>query len=252
MAQLSKSWKPELTELEQQMNQADQSDQNYADQVAGQALTSANSYADTKKAEAISAANSYADTKKAEAISSANSYADSNKAARQNSSISSSGDMSFGSWQPSWNEVYNLRLTNANNAMIFYVGGVTNDYRAGVQVGHSSPSYAGVYGTMELNPFGGTVRINGNSAYHTGNMTLPEDKAAGAVGTYAMLYNGSASSLIVKGQTRAGSDLEWANAAGLREGGVPVETASGTWRCMGYSSNTSGAENKTTLWLRIA
>ena len=239
MAQLSKSWNPELTALEQQMNQADQSDQNYADQVAGQALTSANSYADTKKIEAISAANSYADN---------------SKASNSDAAISSSSSLTVGSVSaipddPSgWSVNYNLKLTNSNNALTMYVGGQVNDRKAMIQAGHASAPFANSLGQLQLNPLGGAVSINGFSPYHTGNFTPPEDREAGAVGTTALLYAGGTSGYF-PGATQPGSNLEWATASGWRE---PQENPSGTWRLMGTIRITGSAEERTSLWLRIS
>lgn len=62
-----------------------------------------------------------------------------------------------------WNyyDKYNLMLENSNNALVFTVGGVTNDRKAIIQVGHNSNSYASALGTLQLNPFGGAVTVNG-------------------------------------------------------------------------------------------
>lgn len=239
MAQLNKSWTPELTELEQQLLNQDNNDRAYADQVSGQALTSANSYADSKKTEAISAANSYADNSKA-----------SNSDAR----ISSNSSLTVGSVNalsddPSrWSANYNLKLENSNNALTLYVGGQVNDRKAMIQAGHASAPFANALGQLQLNPLGGAVSINGFFPYHTGNFTPPEDKAAGAVGTYALLYAGTTSGYF-PGTTVAGSNLEWAAASGLRE---PQENPPGTWRLMGHVRINGTAEDRTSIWLRIS
>jgi hypothetical protein len=71
---------------------------------------------------------------------------------------------------------------------------------------------------------------------------------SGAVGTYAFLQLMVGVTVNNNG-TRAGSDLAYANAAGVN--GTPV---SGTWRNMGgtvFGSGSAGA-GATTLWLRIS
>ncbi len=78
--------------------------------------------------------------------------------------------------------------------------------------------------------------------------------AAGAVGTYAMLYDndGNAGTLTRSfGSTLAASLLQPTSASGGFSG-----TVSGTWRCMGRSQSGSGIPTSTpqrvTLWLRIS
>ena len=60
-----------------------------------------------------------------------------------------------------WNAPANssLFLTNNNNALSFYVGGMQNERTANIQVGHNSPSYATALGTLYLNRLGGNVCI---------------------------------------------------------------------------------------------
>jgi len=62
-----------------------------------------------------------------------------------------------------WNSPDNcsLKLKNTNNALAVIVGGVTNDRKAIIQVGHETPFYGNNLGILELNPFGGEVRANG-------------------------------------------------------------------------------------------
>ena len=70
-----------------------------------------------------------------------------------------------------WNSLdnSNLFLENSNNAMSFYVGGNSNERRAMIQVGHASGGYAQYTGELRLNPLGGGVTINNNTAWHAGN-----------------------------------------------------------------------------------
>jgi hypothetical protein len=72
--------------------------------------------------------------------------------------------------------------------------------------------------------------------------------SAGAVGTYMMARYDGASGPITFGATVSGSDLSPSNASGNNVGSAQT----GTWRCMGYSLNSSVSENLTTLWLRIS
>lgn len=69
--------------------------------------------------------------------------------------------------------------------------------------------------------------------------------AAAAVGSYAMLKN-QTTSIISPGSILAGSSLSWSSAAGDASG-----SPGGSWRCMGYANQNSGASG-VTLWLRIS
>jgi len=69
--------------------------------------------------------------------------------------------------------------------------------------------------------------------------------SVGAVGTYALLFKTS-SSAANPGSVFGGSELRYSSAA-ADSGGIP----SGSWRCMGYVPNNSGASG-VTLWLRVA
>lgn len=85
--------------------------------------------------------------------------------------------------------------------------------------------------------------------------------AIGAIGTYAWLGDTSTTSTAAGG-TRAGSNLRYAgisattsftndatvSSSHVGNGGTP----SGTWRCMGRSSNVTGSNYPATLWLRIS
>jgi len=69
--------------------------------------------------------------------------------------------------------------------------------------------------------------------------------SAGAVGTYALLRNANNTTLNA-GDTVTGG-LEFANSGGSSSG-----SASGTWRCMGYTEGGAGNARITTLFFRIS
>ena len=72
--------------------------------------------------------------------------------------------------------------------------------------------------------------------------------SAGAVGTYAMLFNDSGGAM-APGDTRAGSNLRYSNASATITGtGV-----SGTWRCMGRVAATGTDDpDRVSVFLRIS
>lgn len=70
--------------------------------------------------------------------------------------------------------------------------------------------------------------------------------AVGDVGSYAFLAGGGTA--YSPGATAAGSALKYSSAD---DGSISTTTATGTWRCMGYTSGT-GTGKQMTLWLRIA
>ncbi|UIS74277.1 hypothetical protein pA_gene0062 [Aeromonas phage phiA008] len=60
-----------------------------------------------------------------------------------------------------------------NNALYFIADGAFNARRFGIQSGHEDPGYATAYGILDLNPFGGAVRVNGGTVYHTNYVPTP-------------------------------------------------------------------------------
>lgn len=68
-----------------------------------------------------------------------------------------------------------------NNALYFIADAALNARRFGIQSGHEDPGYATAYGVLDLNPFGGTVRVNGGIVYHTNYAPTPA-----AVGALAL------------------------------------------------------------------
>ena len=74
------------------------------------------------------------------------------------------------------------------------------------------------------------------------------ETTANNVGTYAFLRLLSPSSTDYDANsTLSGSSLAYSNSSESNSGSL-----SGTWRCMGYSPNTSGSVTTATLWLRIS
>lgn len=69
-----------------------------------------------------------------------------------------------------------------NNALYFIADAALNARRFGIQSGHEHPAYATSYGILDLNPFGGIVRVNGGIVYHTNYAPTPA-----AVGALALV-----------------------------------------------------------------
>lgn len=68
-----------------------------------------------------------------------------------------------------------------NNVLYFIADAALNARRFGIQSGHEDPGYATSYGVLDLNPFGGNVRVNGGLVYHTNYVPTPA-----AVGALAL------------------------------------------------------------------
>lgn len=80
-------------------------------------------------------------------------------------------------------------------------------------------------------------------------LTANASSAAGAVGTYAMMYWTITGSILNPGDTVAGSNLRYSPAGAGSFG----STSTGTWKCMGYADGTSGnTGDRITLFLRVA
>lgn len=106
----------------------------------------------------------------------------------------------------------------------------------------ASPGNDKVYGTDGAGARG--WRDAPTPDFGAGNAAL----ALGAVGTYAFMATGGTGA-VAAGGTVAGSSLSYSNA----NASSPDPSASGTWRCLGkVPASTSGAENRTTLYLRIS
>jgi Tfp pilus assembly protein PilV len=82
--------------------------------------------------------------------------------------------------------------------------------------------------------------------------------SAGAVGTYALLWDSTSTSGRLPGVTLAGSSLQYAaTSIGGTVAGNSGTSPAGTWRLMGASgwsngSASSGVGTRTSVWLRIS
>ena len=66
-----------------------------------------------------------------------------------------------------------LSVNISNNGLHFFGDGRINARRFGIQSGHEIPEYASAFGILELNPFGGVVKIGEGGLLTTGNVTAP-------------------------------------------------------------------------------
>lgn len=73
------------------------------------------------------------------------------------------------------------RILVGNNGLFFIADAGFNARRFGIQAGHGSQEYTTSYGTLDLNPYGGVVRVNGGTVYHTNYVPTPA-----AVGALAL------------------------------------------------------------------
>lgn len=73
------------------------------------------------------------------------------------------------------------KITAGNSGLHFLADAALDARLFGIQSGHSSAANATSYGVLDLNPFGGLVRVNGGSVYHTGYVPTPA-----AVGALAL------------------------------------------------------------------
>ena len=73
------------------------------------------------------------------------------------------------------------KITAGNSGLHFLADAALDARLFGIQSGHSSAANATSYGILDLNPFGGLVRVNGGSVYHTGYAPTPA-----AVGALAL------------------------------------------------------------------
>lgn len=58
-----------------------------------------------------------------------------------------------------WNRIESLKISNSNNALVFYAGGTFNERVSFIQSGHNDGVYSDVGGVLALNPFGGNVGV---------------------------------------------------------------------------------------------
>lgn len=81
-------------------------------------------------------------------------------------------------WNKDSDRVFSMQASN--NKMNFWVSDRSNDRNAYIQVGHSDTDYSKILGTLNLNPFGGPVLVNGRTVWHSGNFN-PDSKITKAV-----------------------------------------------------------------------
>jgi len=137
--------------------------------------------------------------------------------------------------QPSW-------LVGGNDGVTLYV---YNPANFSVNYANSAGN-ANSVGGWDIN--GILNQINDRAYWRTQEFIT--NSGAGGVATYAMLArwdSGAGGGAANPGDQVAGSGLRWANANGIY-GGAP----GGSWRCMGYSINSSRQDDKVTNWLRYA
>ena len=100
---------------------------------------------------------------------------------------------------------------------------------------------------------GVTVISNGAGSAPTTSQVLSAtaSASAGAVGTYAVMYNDSDNDYLSPGGTQSSSSLYWGN-TGSDWRGNSVRP-SGTWRILGIArSRQSGNTGKSSVWLRVS
>lgn len=89
-----------------------------------------------------------------------------------------------------------------NNAVHIFGDDRENARRMGIQAGHASAYYATAFGILELNPYGGEVRVNGNKVYTTGDRPSAAD--VGAYSKTEMPYESGTFTPVVAGASTAG------------------------------------------------
>lgn len=71
-----------------------------------------------------------------------------------------------------------LKIRVGNNALHFIAEARENARRFGIQSGHEHSNYANAVGILDLNPFGGDVRVNGHKVYAANNKPTAADVGA--------------------------------------------------------------------------
>lgn len=118
-----------------------------------------------------------------------------------------------------------------NNALYFIADGAFNARRFGIQSGHEDPGYATAYGILDLNPFGGTVRVNGGTVYHTNYVPTPA-----AVGALA-LSGGTLTGTLAQSMGGYGGRMTAAGGYAYLQGGkVGGDTADQKLKITGISA----------------
>ncbi|WP_270818356.1 pyocin knob domain-containing protein [Aeromonas sp. Y318-3] len=114
-----------------------------------------------------------------------------------------------------------LMVRAGNNGLSMFGTAAENARRFGLQVGHSDGTYASAVGTLELNPYGGQVLINGGRAYHTGYKPTSTDVGLGSVNNWpatASVNDSSDAKYATAGAVKRAYDL--AAAALPKTGGI--------------------------------
>lgn len=123
------------------------------------------------------------------------------------------------------------RVLAGNNGLFFIADAGFNARRFGIQAGHGSQDFTTSYGTLDLNPYGGAVRVNGGTVYHTGYVPTPA-----AVGALA-LSGGTLTGTLDQNMGGYGVRfIAWQGIAYLQGGKVGGDTTDQKLRITGISS----------------
>jgi hypothetical protein len=135
------------------------------------------------------------------------------------------------------------KITAGNSGLHFLADAALNARRFGIQSGHSLASDASSYGILDLNPFGGDVRVNNGLVYHTGYMPTPA-----ALGVLA-LSGGTMTGNIQSGATYRTTINQSLGFLMQRPGAVqPVGLGQGT---DGHAVVGYGPENALLAYLKV-
>jgi len=149
-----------------------------------------------------------------------------------------------------------VTVTNAGNMTVSGVATATTFSGSGASLTalNASNISTGTVPTARLatGTADSTTYLRGDSTWQTISttpttaqvLTATAGASVGAVGTYALLFNGPATR--APGDTLAGSSLFYAGCDGNN-----ATATSGTWRLMGRNDNVSNRQS-TSVWLRIS
>ena len=143
-------------------------------------------------------------------------------------------------WNKDSDRVFSMQASN--NKMNFWVSDRSNDRNAYIQVGHSGTDYSTILGTLNLNPLGGPVLINGDRVLTKANFS----------GT-AIIWKGSSYSCTVElpSDIQSLDDVLYfqvfgGNDCGTIDGKFLSELSDGTWVRLGY---VQGANTDMVMWV---
>lgn len=97
------------------------------------------------------------------------------------------------------------RIVVGNNGLFFVADDGPDARRFGIQAGHESPAFPTLYGVLELNPYGGAVKVNGGTVYHTNYVPTPAAVGALPVGGTAVAATKLATPRAINGTNFDGS-----------------------------------------------